>query len=60
MVNRVLAIARTELVRLFRDRSNLFFVFLFPLLLVVLIGAGFGGGFATRVGVVAPAGDPVR
>jgi ABC-2 type transport system permease protein len=58
MVNRVVAIARTELVRLFRDRSNLFFVFLFPLLLVVLIGAGFGGGFATRVGIVAPAGDP--
>jgi ABC-2 type transport system permease protein len=58
MVTRVVVIARTELVRLFRDRSNLFFVFLFPLLLVVLIGAGFGGGFATRVGIVAPAGDP--
>jgi ABC-2 type transport system permease protein len=58
MVTRVAAIARTELVRLFRDRSNLFFVFLFPLLLVVLIGAGFGGGFATRVGIVSPAGDP--
>jgi ABC-2 type transport system permease protein len=54
VVNRALTIARVELVRLFRDRSNLFFVFLFPLLLVVLIGAGFGGGFDTRIGVVAP------
>jgi ABC-2 type transport system permease protein len=58
MVRRVVAIARVELVRLFRDRSNLFFVFLFPLLLVVLIGAGFGGGFDTRVGLVGAEEDP--
>jgi ABC-2 type transport system permease protein len=57
MVRRVGTIARVELVRLFRDRSNLFFVLLFPLLLVVLIGAGFGGGFDARIGVVAPEGD---
>jgi ABC-2 type transport system permease protein len=57
MVRRVVAIARIELVRLFRDRSNLFFVFLFPLLLVVLIGAGFGGGFDTRVGLVGAEED---
>lgn len=49
-----LVIARTELLRLLRDRSNLFFVFIFPLLLVVLIGAAFGGGSAQRLGVVAP------
>jgi ABC-2 type transport system permease protein len=57
MVRRVGTIARIELVRLFRDRSNVFFVLLFPLLLVVLIGAGFGGSFDARVGVVAPIGD---
>jgi ABC-2 type transport system permease protein len=57
MVRRVLTIARTELVRLFRDRSNLFFVFLFPLLLVVLIGAQFGGGSDARIGVAAPSDD---
>jgi ABC-2 type transport system permease protein len=57
MVRRVLTIARTELVRLFRDRSNLFFVFLFPLLLVVLIGAQFGGSSDARIGYAAPAGD---
>jgi ABC-2 type transport system permease protein len=58
MVNRVGAIARTELVRMFRDRSNVFFVLVFPLLLVVLIGAAFGGSVDARIGVVAPAGDP--
>ena len=48
-----LVIARTELLRLLRDRSNLFFVFIFPLLLVVLIGSAFGGGMDQRLGVVA-------
>jgi ABC-2 type transport system permease protein len=58
MVSRVLAIASTELVRLFRDRSNVFFVLVLPILLVVLIGAGFGGSFDARIGVVAPEDDP--
>jgi ABC-2 type transport system permease protein len=56
-----LSIARTELTRLFRDRANLFFVFVFPLLLVVLIGASFGGSMESRIGVVLPSGDgPAR
>jgi ABC-2 type transport system permease protein len=58
MVTRVFAIAWTELVRLFRDRSNVFFVLVLPLLLVVLIGAGFGDSFDARLGVVAPDDDP--
>lgn len=52
------AITRTELVRLFRDRGNIFFVLVFPLLLVVLIGASFGGGMDARLGVVADTSDP--
>jgi ABC-2 type transport system permease protein len=38
------AIAAVELRRFLRDRSNIFFVFIFPLLLVLVIGAQFGGG----------------
>lgn len=49
----------TELVRLFRDRGNIFFVLIFPLLLVVLIGASFGGQVGgARVGIVAEGSDP--
>lgn len=56
---RSLVIARTELVRLFRDRANIFFVvvLVLPLLLVVLIGASFGGGDQTQIGLVAPPDD---
>jgi ABC-2 type transport system permease protein len=54
-------ITSTELVRLFRDRSNVFFVLILPLLLVVLIGASFGGGGgagSARLGIVADGSDP--
>jgi ABC-2 type transport system permease protein len=54
---RAWTIARNELVRMLRDRSNIFFVLLLPLLLVVFIGAQFGGSLDTRLGVVAPDGD---
>lgn len=40
----VRAIAGVELRRFLRDRSNIFFVFIFPLLLVMVIGLQFGGG----------------
>lgn len=43
----VLTIAGLELRRFLRDRANIFFVFIFPLALVLLIGAQFGEG-ATR------------
>jgi ABC-2 type transport system permease protein len=39
--------------RLFRYRANLFFLFLFPLLLILVLGAAFGGSYEPRVGVVA-------
>ncbi len=43
-MRRLLAIAVLELRRFLRDRSNIFFVFIFPLLLVLVIGSQFGGG----------------
>lgn len=51
---RALAISRLTLTRFLRDRSNLFFVFIFPLALVMLIGLSFGGSQDHHVEVVAP------
>jgi ABC-2 type transport system permease protein len=42
----------TELRRMTRDRVALFFVFIFPLVLILLIGAAFGGGFVPKLGVL--------
>lgn len=51
-IRAVLAIAAVELRRFLRDRSNIFFVFIFPLALVVVLGLQFGGqGPAGRVAV---------
>ncbi|PSL08346.1 ABC-2 type transport system permease protein [Haloactinopolyspora alba] len=50
-----LAIGVVELRRFFRDRSNIFFVFIFPLLLVLVIGLQFGEN--SSQGRVAVAGD---
>ncbi len=47
----VRAIAGVELRRFLRDRSNIFFVFIFPLLLVLVIGVQFGGDNDGRVAV---------
>ncbi|WP_181312575.1 ABC transporter permease [Nocardioides campestrisoli] len=48
----VLTVAGVELRLFVRDRSNIFFVFVFPLLLVLMIGAQFGSGASTgRVAV---------
>lgn len=51
----VLTVAGTELRRFLRDRSNIFFVFIFPLLLVVVLGLQFGEG--ASAGRVAVAGE---
>jgi ABC-2 type transport system permease protein len=53
-------VARTSIVLLLRDRSNLFFVFLFPLLLVFLIGTAFGATGGIRIGIVGPVADRER
>lgn len=46
-------IAIVELRRLFRERSNYFFVFVFPLALVVVIGSAVGG-YDPRIALVVP------
>ena len=38
---------------MYRERSNIFFVFIFPLALILLIGAQFGGGVEPVVGIYA-------
>ena len=53
-VRQSLTIAGTAVRRVVRDRGNLFFVFVLPLLLVLLVGTQFGGGQTDlRLGVVA-------
>ena len=49
---RPLTIAANNIRRMLRDRSNIFFVFMFPMLLILVIGATFGGGFTPRLAVV--------
>ena len=54
----IVTIALNELRRYMRDRSNIFFVLIFPLLLVLLIGVQFGEGATTgRAAVVGPETD---
>jgi ABC-2 type transport system permease protein len=50
-----LAIARVDLLRVVRDRANLFFVFLLPLIIIVALGTAFGGVERSRLGVVREA-----
>lgn len=50
-----LAITRVELSRFVKDKSNIFFVFIFPLLLVFVLGSQFGGSASTgRVTITGP------
>ncbi len=53
----VLAIAWVSIKRFMRDRSNVFFVLIFPLGLVLIFGLSFGGDFVSRVGLVAGSGE---
>ncbi|MDH4118419.1 MAG: ABC transporter permease [Acidimicrobiia bacterium] len=48
---KVLTIAGANLRRFLRDRSNIFFVFVLPIGIVLLIGAQFSGDFEPTVGV---------
>lgn len=46
-----LAIGWVNVKRMLRERSNIFFVFIFPIALILLIGVQFGGGFEPAIGV---------
>jgi ABC-2 type transport system permease protein len=48
-----LVIGYNSVRRLLRDRSNLFFVFVLPMLLVLVLGAAFGGANEPRLGIVS-------
>jgi ABC-2 type transport system permease protein len=48
---KVLSIGLVNVKRMLRERSNIFFVFIFPIALVLLIGIQFGSGFDLVVGV---------
>jgi ABC-2 type transport system permease protein len=56
----VWTVAAVELRRFLRDRSNIFFVFIFPLLLVMVIGTQFGEGAAQGRVAVAGASSTLR
>ena len=49
---KVMAIAGMNLRRIFRDRTSLFFVFVLPLMLVLILGAAFGGPSTPKLGVL--------
>lgn len=50
--SKILSIARFNLVRLLRERANLFFIFIFPLLVVAILGSQFGGDDTPEIGIV--------
>jgi len=56
-VRRALAIAGANLRRFARDRTNVFFVFVFPVALILVIGTQFRGEEDPRLGVVGPEGE---
>jgi ABC-2 type transport system permease protein len=56
---KVFSIASSNVRRMLRERSNIFFVFIFPIALILLIGAQFGGDFAPGVAVYQADDDPL-
>jgi ABC-2 type transport system permease protein len=58
-MRRIYSIASSNVRRMLRERSNIFFVFIFPIALILLIGATFGGDFAPGVGIYQADNDPL-
>lgn len=49
---KVVTIAATDLRRLLRWRANIFFLFVLPMLLILLLGAAFGASEKARIGIL--------
>lgn len=47
------AITSVNIKRMLRDPSTIFFVFVFPMMLILVLGASFGGGFTPKIGVMS-------
>jgi ABC-2 type transport system permease protein len=56
---KALVIAGVNLRRLLRDRSNIFFVLIFPMSMILVLGVVFGGQFEPRLGIVDAARGPL-
>lgn len=52
-------IGLVSLRRMFRVRANIFFVFVFPMVLILVLGATFGGSSTPRLGVVDTGSGPL-
>ncbi len=52
-------IGMANLRRMFRARTNIFFVFVFPMVLILVLGATFGGSSSPRLGVVTTGSGPL-
>ncbi|HUG31623.1 MAG TPA: ABC transporter permease [Acidimicrobiia bacterium] len=56
---KALSIALVDVKRMIRERSNIFFVFILPIALVLLIGVQFGGGGQLSIGVSQEDDSPI-
>ncbi|MGZ8567310.1 MAG: ABC transporter permease, partial [Actinomycetota bacterium] len=56
---KAIAIAGANLRRLLRDKTGAFFIFVFPFLIILAIGAAFGTGFTPQLGVVSEGSGPL-
>lgn len=56
---KAVSIALVDLKRMLRERSNIFFVFILPIALVLLIGVQFGGGGQLSIGVSQEDDGPI-
>ena len=54
-LRKAFVIAGVNLRRLLRDKTGAFFIFVFPFLIILALGAAFGSGFTPTLGVVIPA-----